>query len=91
MTSNGELWTEAGGALMVAALLPFYIGYLHLGLIELVLYSSVAAAMLTAGEHLRFGGLVSVSASELLSDFVLWAQLVLGIGVAAYLIALAAV
>jgi hypothetical protein len=91
MVSQFELWTEALGALALAALLPFYMGYLHLSLLQLLLYTGLTALLLTAGEYLRFGGADAVSVSDVGRDVTLWAQLVLGLGLPSYLVALVAV
>jgi hypothetical protein len=83
-----DLWSETIGLLVAILLLPFYIGYLHLTLAQLLAYIVVAGAVLTAADHLRFASAKPVGAADLAMDFTLWAQAVLGLGLAAYLLAL---
>ena len=83
-----DLWSEAVGLLVVILLLPFYIGVLHLTLVELLAYIVVAGVALTAADHLQFAPSRPLGAAELVMDFTLWAQAVLGLGLVAYLLAL---
>ncbi|WP_114952081.1 hypothetical protein [Sphingosinicella terrae] len=87
VSSDLDLWSEATGAVAVAVLIPFYMGVQHLTLVQLLTYGGVAGLLLAAGEHLRFTGLVPPSAREFVADLLLWAQAVLGLGTASYLIA----
>lgn len=87
MISDLEIWSEAAGALAVAVLIPFYMGILHLTLVQLLGYGGVAGLLLAAGEHLRFTGAVAPRLREFLADLLLWAQMVLGLGTMSYLAA----
>ena len=91
MVMTIELWTEAAGALFIAMLLPFYMGYVHLSLFQLLLYVAVTAPILVAGDYLRFGGIKALRLSDVTSDMMLWGQMVLGLGLPSYLLALLAV
>ena len=59
-----------------------------LTLAELLLYAAVAGAGLTAGDRLQFPGVRVLALADLMMDFALWAQAVLGLGLVAYLLAL---
>jgi len=83
-----NFWAEAVGVVVVIVLLPFYIGFLHLTVLELLAYAAVAGAGLTAGDHLQFPAVRSLGLADLMVDFALWAQAVLGLGLVAYLVAL---
>lgn len=87
-TTNADLWLEAFGALSVAAVLPFYMGYLHLTVLDLIIYSGVAGVALASGEQLIFPARESWRVDDLLGDFILWVQLVLGLGLVCYLVAI---
>ena len=83
-----ELWAEGVGLIVAIVMLPFYIGVLHLTLVELLLYAGVAGAGLTAGDRLQFPRVRAFAPADLVVDFALWAQAVLGLGLVAYLLAL---
>ena len=86
--SDFDVWAEVSGALTAAAVLPFYMGVLHLTLADLLLYSLAAGCLLSAGDQLRSTGLWSFRVSDFATDFPLWSGMVLGLGLLAYLIAL---
>ena len=89
MTSQPlDLLAEGAGMLVAAVLLPFYIGVMHMSLLELFAYAGVAGAGLTAGDHLQFPRVRDFAPADLMMDFALWAQAVLGLGLVAYLLAL---
>jgi hypothetical protein len=83
-----DLWVEAFGALSVAALLPFYMGYLHLTVLDLLIYSAVAGAALASGAQLLFPAREPWRIEDFLGDLSLWIQLVLGLGLICYLLAI---
>jgi hypothetical protein len=83
-----NFWAEAVGVIVVIVLLPFYIGFLHLTVLDLLAYAAVAGVGLTAGDHLQFPAVRSLRLADLMIDLALWAQAVLGIGLVAYLVAL---
>ena len=85
-----DIWVEAAGAIAAAALLPFYMGYAHMSLFQLLVYAATAGLALTLADCLQFG-LRGMTLGEFFGDLKLWVQLVLGLGVPAYLAALIAV
>ena len=91
MLSDFELWSETAGALTVAILIPFYMGVIHLTVLQLLFYGGVAGSFLAGGEHLRYSGFVTPRMKEFFGDLFLWAQMVLGIGTVSYLIAVIAI
>lgn len=87
MSSDFDVWAEVGGALVAAAVLPFYMGVLHLTVVELLLYTVTAGGLLSAGEQLRYGGPRSFRIGEFLADLPLWSGLILGPGLVTYVAA----
>ena len=86
--SNVEVWAEISGALVAAALLPFYMGFLHLTLLQLLLYTAVAGTLLTLGEQMRFRHVQPFQVRDFIADLPMWTGLVLGLGLVAYVAAL---
>ncbi|WP_129794290.1 hypothetical protein [Sphingosinicella sp. CPCC 101087] len=91
MPQAWDVWAEAIGAMIVIVFLPFYIGFLHLSVVELLLYAALAGVGLTAGDYLQFPPVRPLGLAELAMDSALWTQAVLGAGLIAYLLALALV
>lgn len=87
VVSDLDLWTEAVGALVAAAILPFYMGFLHLTVVEFLLYSCVAGALLALAERIQFGGSTMGVLVDYLDDALLWIQMVTGLGAISYLLA----
>ena len=52
--SKGEFWIEFIAVVIAVLLLPFYIGYIHIGLPGALLYTAAAGAGLALGEELQF-------------------------------------
>lgn len=82
--SDFDVWAEVTGALLAAAMLPFYMGILHLSLVQLLLYASVAGPMLAIGEQLRRRGIRTFCAADFWGELPMWTALVLGLGLLAY-------
>jgi hypothetical protein len=82
--SKAELLT----AMAAAIGLPFYLGFVHAAVAQLVLYSGVAGAAMATGEfaeqvHLQGGGF-----RLFIADAAVWAGVIALLGGAAYLCAL---
>ncbi len=89
MVTWTETLAEAAGALFVAALIPFYMGLIHLTFLHFAAYSIAAAIALAGGECLRFGAR-GLTMSDFASDAGLWGLLVLVVGSLTYFLALVA-
>lgn len=87
VASDLDLWTEGIGALVAGALLPFYIGFLHLTVGEFLLYAGVAGALMALAERLQSGGAAIRPLWDYLDDALLWTQMVIGLGAISYLVA----
>lgn len=86
--SHFDSWAEVSGALTAAAVLPFYMGAIHLTIADLLIYSLAAGVLLSGGEQLRAAGPWSYRLTDFLTDLPLWSALVLGLGMLAYVVAL---
>lgn len=82
-----EFWVEAWAILAAIFAIPFYMGVVHLGIIEVFAYVAVGAIAMTAGQAVRDGEF-RLPLHQLLNDIGLWFVLIATCGVAAYLIAL---
>lgn len=75
-------------AIAAAILIPFYMGFIHLGVPQLLLYSGGAGAAMAAGEWIESPAETRAGMKAFLYECLVWAVVVGVIGTAVYLFAL---
>ena len=83
-TSLAELLT----AIAAAIIIPFYMGFVHAGVPQLLLYSGGAGAAMAAGEWIESPAEARAGLIAFIYECLLWAMVVAVIGSAVYLFAL---
>lgn len=89
--SKGEFWIESIAVVIAVLLLPFYIGYIHIGLPGALLYTAAAGAGLALGEELQFSSYhlsQLPDLPDLAGEIALWSVSVAVVGGIIYLLAL---
>ncbi|WP_129791070.1 hypothetical protein [Sphingosinicella sp. CPCC 101087] len=88
MNSQADLWLEALAMLAVIVAIPFYMGMVHLGIVEVLAYVAVGALSMSVGEALQSRGFTALRLDDLLYDIGLWMVATATLGGAAYAAAL---
>jgi hypothetical protein len=82
--SKAQLVTAIAAAIGI----PFYLGFVHTPLPQLVLYTGVAGAAMATGDYVETPMLKNFGVRLFLTDAALWAAVIATIGAVAYLVAL---
>ena len=88
MNSQADLWLEALAMLAVIVAIPFYMGLVHLGIVEVLAYVAVGALSMSVGQALQSRGFSPLRLDDLLYDVGLWMVATATLGGAAYAAAL---
>ena len=88
MNSQADLWLEALAMLAVIVAIPFYMGLVHLGIVEVLAYVAVGALSMSVGQALQSRGFSALRLDDLLYDIGLWMVATATLGGAAYAAAL---
>jgi hypothetical protein len=88
VNSQADLWLEALAMLAVIVAIPFYMGMVHLGIVEVLAYVAVGALSMSVGEALQSRGFTALRLDDLLYDIGLWMVATATLGGAAYAAAL---
>lgn len=75
-------------AIAAAVVIPFYMGFIHLGVPQLLLYSGGAGAAMAAGEWIETPAEIRSGLTAFLYECLVWAVVVGFIGGLVYLFAL---
>jgi hypothetical protein len=81
-------FAELLAAIAAAIVIPFYMGFIHLGLPQLLLYSGGAGAAMAAGEWIETPSEVRSGLPAFMYEWLLWAAIVGLVGGIVYLFAL---
>ena len=84
MNSQADLWLEALAMLAVIVAIPFYMGLVHLGILEVLAYVTVGALSMSVGQALQSRGFSALRLDDLLYDIGLWMVATATLGGAAY-------
>ena len=82
--SKAQLLTAAAAAIGI----PFYLGFVHTPVPQLVLYSGVAGAAMATGDYVESPQIRSYGVRLFVADAAVWATAIAVFGAAAYAIAL---
>jgi hypothetical protein len=85
MPSLTQFWIETGATLVAVLLIPFYMGFIHVGAFGAAAYAAVGGLAMAIGEQLQFEPRrPNIEASDVL----LWSAAIGGSGGLAYVVAL---
>lgn len=87
MVSEAEFWIEATAIATVAALIPIYMGFIHVEPLTVALYAAVGGIAMAIGEALQFEGKL-VEPREIAIDSATWSTGIAAVGGVAYGLAL---
>lgn len=85
MLTDVEFWLETGATATVLLLIPIYMGFIHVGAFGAGAYAVVGGAAMAVGEQMQFR---RSPRGVSLSDILLWAAAICGVGGIGYWLAL---